>query len=85
MTDLLKVVAFIKVYHTPVYAKMYFNLDHGKDNLHSYFIPRGWTKRRISIAVKKLKENFVISKEKADNTNLYSLSLLHKTYLNLLD
>jgi len=75
MKDLLKIIAFVKVYHEPIYSKIYFNIDQGKDNLESYFLPKGWSKNRIKKAVKKLREEGVIGKEKADCPNLYSLSI----------
>lgn len=84
MKDLYKIIAFIKVYQNPVFGKLYFNIDHGKNNLESYFIPKGWTKNRIKKAVKQLKECGAVSKEKADNPNLYSLSFLHKLNLKLI-
>lgn len=85
MLDLLKLIAFVKVYHTSIYSKRYFNIDHGKDNLESYFIDKlGWSRYRIDKAIKLLRDNDVIYKEKADVPNLYSLGVFHKEFLKLM-
>lgn len=75
--DCIKIVAFVKVFITPIYSKKYFSIDHGKYNLESYFKPKGWSNYRIKKAIKKLKNEGFINKEKADNLNLYSLSIIH--------
>lgn len=85
MKDLLMIIAFVKVYNDSIFCVHYFNLDQGKDNLESYFLPRGWTKSRIRKAVKILRDNGIVDKVKADAPNLYKLSLLHKTQLLLID
>ena len=82
MLDLLKIIAFVKVYHSDVFGVKYFNVDHGKDNLESYFINRlGWSGYRLHKTIKLLKDEGIITKQKADVPNLYSLSLLHKMTL----
>lgn len=84
--DLLKIIAFVKVYHSDVFGVKYFNIDHGKDNLESYFIAKlGWSRYRIDKAIKLLKECGAIIKRTADVPNLYSLSILHKTFLKNID
>jgi predicted nucleotidyltransferase len=85
MNDLLKIIAFVKVYHSDVFGVKYFNVDQGKDNLESYFIAKlGWSRYRIDKAIKLLKECGAITKEKADAPHLYSLSMFHKLNLKLL-
>jgi len=79
MKDIIKIIAFIRVYQEPIYGKRYFNLDHGKYNLESYFLPRGFTKTRLKKVLKIMLEDGMISKEKGDKTpNLYSLSIFTK-------
>lgn len=85
MSDILKIIAFVKVYNSSIFGVHYFNVDQGKDNLESYFLPLGWSRYRIDKAIKLLRDNYVINKEKADAPNLYSLSLLHKTFLKYID
>lgn len=82
MLDLLKIIAFVKVYHSDVFGVKYFNVDHGKNNLEAYFINRlGWSGYRLHKTIKLLKDEGIITKQKADVPNLYSLSLLHKMIL----
>jgi hypothetical protein len=86
MKDILKIIAFVKVYKFTIYGVYYFNVDHGKNNLESYFIDKlGWSRNRINKAIKLLRDNDIINKEKADAPNLYSLSMFHKTYLQIMD
>lgn len=82
MNDLLKIIAFVKVYHSDVFGVKYFNVDQGKNNLESYFITKlGWSRYRIDKAIKLLRDEGIITKQKADAPNLYSLSFLHKMIL----
>lgn len=81
MNDILKIIAFVKVYNSMIFGVHYFNVDQGKDNLESYFLPLGWSRYRIDKAIKLLRDEGIITKQKADAPNLYSLSLLHKIIL----
>lgn len=85
MKDILKIIAFVKVYNETIHGVHYFNIDQGKDNLQSYFLPLGWTKSRINKAIKLLRDNEIIRKRTADASNLYSLSMFHKTYLKIIE
>ena len=79
MKDIIKIIAFVKVYHSDVFGVKYFNVDHGKDNLETYFIAKlGWSRNRIDKAIKLLKECGAITKINADAPNLYSLSMFQK-------
>lgn len=87
MKDLFKIIAFVKIYGLSIYGTKHFNVDHGKDNLESYFLPLGWTKTKIKEAVKILRDNDIITKVKADAPNFYSLSSdsFIKTMLSSID
>jgi hypothetical protein len=82
MNDILKIIAFIKVYNPMIFGVHNFNVDHGKDNLESYFVDKlGWSGYRLHKTIKLLRDEGIITKQKADVPNLYSLSLLHKMTL----
>ena len=78
MKDLIKIIAFVKVYGLNIYGIQHFS----KNNLESYFLLLGWTRDRINKAIKLLMDKGIIRKEKVDAPNFYSLSILHRTHLN---
>lgn len=87
MKDLIKIVAYFKVYGLDIYGKKYKGLDAGKDNLESYFCKkRGWSQNRLKTAVIRLKHAGIITKEPSErDCTLFSLSLLTKFQFNLVE
>lgn len=84
MLDLYKIIAFINIYHEPLFGVRCVNVDHGKDNLESYFVRKlGWSRNRLDKAIKILRDNDILRKEKADVPNLFSLSIIYKTFLEI--
>lgn len=81
--DILKLVAFISVFGCDLYGVKYTNLDQGKNNIYSYFIPKGWSEYRIKKSVTFLKKELVLRSEKADAENCISMGSLYKTMLNI--
>lgn len=84
--DILKMVAYFKVYGLDIYGLKYQGYDAGKDNLVWYFnMKKGWTKVRINKTLKELVDNDIVMRRKADvGSRLYSLSSMHKLQLFLI-
>ncbi len=83
--DVLKIVAYFKVYGCDIYAKKHLGLDTGKNNLESYFC-RGhhkWTKHHLQQVVTFMTRECILNKEKGDPSfTPLSLSYLYKPLLS---
>ncbi len=85
--DILKMVAYFKVYGLDLYGVKYHGYDAGKDNLVSYFRRKlGWTRKRLDATLKVLKDEQIITRRKADvGSKLYGMNPLFKTSLNFIE
>ncbi len=70
--DALKIYAFFQVFGTNIYGSRYANIDSGKNNLSDYFISlKGWSKRRLTEAIRNAKKCCYIYNKKSDIGGLY--------------
>lgn len=83
--DLLKIIAYIKIFGLDLYGKKHTNLDCGKNNLSSYFCDKlNWSESKLKNYVGYLTSNDILRKEKVDvGMKFYSMSNSHKLMLNL--
>lgn len=87
MKDIIKIVAYIKVFGMNIYGTMYTNLDCGKGNLESYFCSKkGWSPSKLERNVTALKRADILTKATAEpGMKFYRLSLLTKQQFNLIE
>lgn len=87
MKDILKLIAYFKVFGHNIYGRKYLGLDTGKDNLVSYFRKKeGWSEHRVKKNVLILKQAGILQKEPSDkDCTCLSLCFLTKAQLNLIE
>ncbi len=85
--DILKVVAYIKVYGLDLYGTKHTNLDTGKGNLESYFCDKlDWSENRLKKIVSLLLHEGILNKAAAEpGFKFYSLSSVCKSQLKFLE
>lgn len=85
--DIIKVVAYIKVFGLDIYGVKHTNLDSGKGNLESYFCDKkNWSLSRLKKAVSLMLREGILKKAPAEKGfKFYSLSLLAKEQIRLID
>lgn len=84
--DILQVVAYTQVFGLSIYGTKYTNIDCGKDNLKSYFVDKkGWSISRLTKIVRLLSREGVFNSEKSDVGGLYSMSLMRKHSLLVME
>jgi hypothetical protein len=74
--DILKVVAYIRVYGLDLYGTKHTNLDTGKNNLESYFCDKlNWSQSRLKKIVSLFLRVGILTKKPAEpGFKFYSLS-----------
>jgi hypothetical protein len=84
--DILKVIAYIRVFGLDLYGIKHSNLDTGKNNLESYFCAKkNWSPSRLKQAVDTMRRAGILKKEPAETGfKFYSLSLRAKEKVILL-
>lgn len=87
MKDLLKIIAYIKVYGLDLYGVKHTNINCGKNNLESYFCTKlKWSEAKLKRLTAVLIQAGILRKEKAEpGFKFYSLSILHKLGLKLIE
>lgn len=85
--DLLKIIAYTKVYGLDLYGVKHTSLDCGKGNLESYFCSKlNWSKTKLVKYVRILQAESILQKTIGNaEMKLYSLSLSHKTLMEISD
>lgn len=85
--DILKLVAYFKVYGLDLYGVKHCGLDTGKGNLESYFCNQlQWSESKLKRLVSILRADYILKKQTAEvGLTLLSLSTLHKTQLKYLE
>lgn len=85
--DILKVIAYIRVYGLDLYGTKHTNLDTGKGNLELYFCSKlNWSESRLKKIVSLLLSEGILNKKPAEpGFKFYALSSICKTQLKFIE
>lgn len=74
--DIIKVMAYFKVFGLDIYGQKFHGYDAGKDNLVSYFrVKKGWARKRLDDTIRCMIRNGIITRKRADvGSRVYSYS-----------
>ncbi len=85
--DILKLVAYFKVYGLDLYGVKHCGLDTGKNNLESYFCGQlEWSESKLKRLVSILRTGYILRKQPSEaGLTCLSLSTLYKIQLKHLE